>query len=246
MGLVFLGPYSFAQNEKKINSAIESTSEISEDLDTKKLNKLLIDYNKNQQKILNDSEKNKENAFINPDEIIIEEDVKDNKNQEKIKRKKIKEDDKIDNLKNIKYSEAIKVALAPLQKMSESELSKLLRDNTKNSSSEKLISNYPNIILFSVRLIKDKLAIPNLAKIIDDQKKLIRFTGIMILTFLISFLLKFVLKKSGRSVLKAVSLWFLRFMIMMSIRLGIIIYFFGEELAPTFKIAMHMLFSDSI
>ena len=242
MGLVFLGPYSFAQNEKKIIIATESTSENNEDLDTQNLNKLLIDYNKNQQKILNNAKDTKDNTLEHSKEEVVE-DFKDQKN---IKQKKINADPKNTNLKNIKYSEAIKVALAPLQKMSESELSKLLRDNTAGSSSGKLISRYPNVILFSVRLIKDKLAIANLAKIIDDQKKLINFSGIMLSTFLISFFLKYFLKKSGRSILKAISIWFLRFMIMISIRLGVIIYFFGEELAPTFKIAIRMLFSDSI
>lgn len=244
VGLVFLGPYSFAQNEKQINELSESTSEINEEHDTQNLNKLLIDYNKDQQKVLNDAKKMLSEK--NADESGDESDGEAFTNQSRGRRKKIKsdEDNASLNLKNVKYSEAVKIALAPLQKMSESELSKLLGDNIAGSTTKKILSKYPSIIHFTVRLIKDKLAIPSLAKIIDDEKRLIRFSLTMLSTFLISIVLKYLLKKSGRTILMAISLWFLRFIIMCSIRMGIIVYFFSQELAPTFKIAMDLLFKD--
>ncbi|MDD4976862.1 MAG: hypothetical protein PHY93_21085, partial [Bacteriovorax sp.] len=138
--------------------------------------------------------------------------------------------------------EALKVTLGPLQKMSERELVQLLRDNTKGSSAEDYINRFPKLVVFTVRLIKDKEAIPSMARIIDDQDRLISFTGIMLTTILLAFLLKRFMKEEGRSIANALGFWFLRFLIISSLRFAIVLYFFSAELKPMIRIASKTFF----
>jgi hypothetical protein len=243
LGLFFIGlnllAHADIQNQK--DSQIEN--QIDEDHDTQNLDKLLIDYNKNQEKVLKNAAQfipKESSSEITDQELELIQSTGQN-DEEKVLRKKTKK--KISpNLKKIKYSEALKVALEPLQKMSESELIKLLKDNTKDSSAADYINRFPKLAIFTVRLIKDKDALPNMAKILDDQDRLIHFAAIMITTMIFAFFLKYLMKGEGRSVFKALSFWFLRFLIISSLRIGIIFYFFSIELAPIVNITTKTFF----
>ncbi|MDO9182789.1 MAG: hypothetical protein Q7U04_10290, partial [Bacteriovorax sp.] len=112
----------------------------------------------------------------------------------------------------------------------------------KGSSSEILIKKYPKIALCAVRLIKDKDALPGLAKIIDDQERLIQYAGAMISTILLAILLKRYFYLPGRSVQEAVGFWFLRFLIIFFLRIGILYSFYSSELAATFKVVTKTFF----
>lgn len=233
MGLSFLGPFSFAQ--------------IEEEHDTKNLSKLLKDYNKDQEKVLKDAETihkmEESEKIIDPDNGEVRELEEVTKAMPApfdagLFKKKIDPKD----LKKIKYSEAIKIALAPLQKMSEAELVNLLRENTKGSNSEAYIERFPKLALFTVRLIKDPVALSELARILEDQEKLIRFGAIMITTILVAILLKRFMRRSGRSILEALGFWLIRFLLMSSLRIGIITYFYASELAPTLSLAYKTFF----
>ena len=233
LGLFIIGPNLFADSNSETNP-----DTIQEDHDTKNLDKLLSDYNKDQKKVLDDSAKIIKNDDNND---LTEKELGVNQNANVIKSSLFKKVDPT-SLKKIKYSEALKVAIEPLQKMSEPELVNLLKENSKNSTAAVYISRYPKVTLFTVRLIKDKEALPNLGKILDDEQNLIRFSGMMLTTIIFGFFLKQFMKKDGRSIVLAISLWFFRFLIINSFRIGILIYFFGPELTPAFKIATKTFF----
>lgn len=254
MGLCFIGPFSFAQDAA--NNPNQNPSQIEEEHDTKNLDKLLKDYNKDQAKVLKDaatinkmddtgelSEKELGSGkVVNPDDENAL--VKANDEMlDPIKFKK-KAAPPIDpkELNKLSPSAALRVALGPLQKMSEAELLNLLRENSKDSPAVEYINHYPKLALFAVRLIKDAEALPALLKILDDQKKLIRFGGLMLFTIVFAFILRRLLKKEGRSVLMALSLWLLRFLIITSLRFGIIVYFYGKEIEPTFNLVTKTFF----
>lgn len=221
-----MGGFSFAQTE----SPPEDSQEIQEEHDTKNLNELLREYSKDQEKVLRDAEyiQGAEATTDLPEEVTHKTIVKKVQDPKKLKK--------------MKYSEAITIALMPLQKLSEKELIRLLNEKTTDSSIKKYIDQFPKLTVFTVRLIKSKDALPSLTKIADDEDRFIRFAAIMISTILFSFFLKRLMRREGRSILKAVSLWFLRFMIVSSLRLAIVLYFFSEEITPTFKIALETFF----
>ncbi len=234
LGLVLLGPHSFAQTE---SPKTETThADIQEEHDTKNLDKLLKDYSRDQEKVLKDAEnipKAEETSDI-PANVSAKTKIFDSSI---FKRNQDPKD-----LKKIKYSQAMKIALEPLQRMSEKELIKLLYENTSGSAARVYVERYPKLAVFAVRLIKSEDALPGLAKIADDEDRFIRFLGIMLSTILISFSLKRLMKREGRTVLKAVSLWFLRFVIISSLRLAVLLYFFSEEVSPIFKIDFKTFF----
>ncbi len=234
LGLFFIGPVIFAQEPTDQNGNQET--QIQEEHDTKNLNKILKDYSNDQEKVIKDANTIQEmgtSGELSEKEIhaVIESnpnEVSAAKNAERIDPQ---------TLKKMKHSDALRVALAPLQKMSENQLVTILKENTKGGSAEVYVERFPKLSVFVVRLIKDAEALPMLAKILDDQDKLIRFGGIMLLTVLFGFFLKRFMKKEGRSILEAIGFWFFRFLIMTSLRFGILIYFYGKEIEPTFSVA---------
>lgn len=242
MGLSCIGPFTFAQEGTDPQNNQIQDNPIQEEHDTQNLEKLLKDYNKDAEKVLKNAKTLEEMNTNTSGDLSEEELRKVNVTTEEVHSKTYRK--KIDpkDLKKVKYSEAMRVALEPLQKMHENQLVTILRSNTEGSSMAPYIERYPKLTLFAVRLIKEPEALPSLAKIVDDQDKLIRFGGIMLLTILVGFLLKRLMKKEGRSVLEALGFWFFRFLIMTSLRFGILIYFYGKEIEPTFSVAAKTFF----
>jgi hypothetical protein len=260
LGLLLIGPNITAQTENSATPApvdapdSKNQNQVQEDHDTKNLDKLLIDYNKDSEKVLKDASKiiqKDEGSDLPKTELDVGQ-SNDPEEQAIVKKADLSMFDlskkKIDpkGLKKIKYSDALRVTLEPLQKMSEAELVALLKDNTKGSSAEEYINRFPKLVVFAVRLIKDKEAIPSMARILDDQDRLISFSGIMLATILFAFFLKRFMKREGRSIGKALGLWFLRFLIISALRFGITLYFFSAELEPMFKIASKTFFKSMI
>lgn len=263
MGLLLAGPFSFAQESisqpvetQPASQAMPSDSD-SQDIqnevhDTKKLDKVLQDYNKDTQKVQQDAEVIKamqDTGELSEEELDkgqladpeLEKSYKQAQNILGDAMGKVHKGKKQD-LKGIKYSEAIKTTLKPLQKLSEDELLTMLKENTKGTAAGEYVERFPQLMVFTVRLIKDREAIPSFVSVMDDQDRLIRFSGLMIATILVGFFLKRFMKREGRSVAAALGVWFLRSLIMFSLRLGIIIFFFGEELTPAFNVALRTFF----
>ncbi len=258
VGLIFSGPFSLAQTNVSPNPTDTSVKNpepakpaIEEDHDTKNLNKLLQDYNKDSEKVIKDaatikdmeatgevSDKDLGNgAVINPDN----ENALDEAHKvvfEKANFKKRLEVPKA----NGKYSDQVRIALTALQSLPEAELLEKLKETIKGTSTEVYFTRNPKFTVFMVRLIKSPDAIPKIVSIADDQDKLIRFIGIMVSTILVGFFLKRFFKKEGRSVLAALGFWFLRFLILSALRFAIILYFYGAEITPTLNIAAKTFF----
>ncbi len=251
LGLFIKGPVLFAQDpQSETVPQSETQNEAVEEIhDSQKLEKVLHDYNKDQKKVEADAEAIK--AMQATGEISEEELDKGQLNDPELEKAYKKAQNvlggmgkggKKKDLKNIKYSEAIREALRPLQQLSESELMATLKENTKETKAAEYIARFPQIMLLAVRLIKDPEAIPALARILDDQDKLIRFGGVMIATILFGFFLRRLMAREGRSIPKALTFWFLRFLIMAGLRLGLILFFYGNELTPALRIASATLY----
>ncbi len=235
--------------ESGVPPAAEQIEEIH---DTQKLNKVLKDYNKNSKKVEQDAETIKQmqasdevsEAELDNEELSDPELLKSYKQvqgvlndaSQKTRVKKVKP------IKT-KYSDAVRITLGPLQKLSETELVAMLKENTRDSKMAPYFDQFPKLMLFAVRVIKDPEAIPALVKITEDQDKLIHFGGAMLATILFGFLLKRFFHREGRSIPLALLFWFLRFLVLTGLRLGLIFYFFGSEMTPMLRVAHSVLFS---
>ncbi len=254
LGLIFSGPTLFAQSpdvpsaETKTDPTTEKATENSppkedsnsfnEEHNSSALSKLIKNYNKDAGQILEDSQKLKKSDSSSD---LIESEL--NNYEKAIKKTPVTNIfDKVD-LKKMKYSEAAVAALAPFQKLSDLELAKIISENSKNTNVHAYLVRYPKIPLIMIRLIKDKEAIPGILKMIDDQTRSINFAAVMILSIAFGFFVKRVFKREGRSVPQAVTVWFIRTLIMLGVRLMIVAYFYGHDIGPALNVVSKVLFS---
>jgi hypothetical protein len=255
-GLLLLEGLSFAQSPEgginnpttnpNIPTEVEKPSEApQEEHSTEELDQLLKRYNKDAEKILEDNSKlhniQEGSAKSEVNESDIEEMKASGQMAQEIVDPNIAIKEKKQKAESPKVlpstlSDSVRMALEPLQQLSEEELLKRLDEATRESSVRPYLDQFPSMTLFTVRLIKDKESIPTLAKIAEDRKRLINFVGIMVLSIILGIVLKNVMHKEGRTFLQAVFYFFLRFWIMLIVRICIINYFFGEELKPAMKV----------
>lgn len=236
MGFLFGSPLVIYGQEPTAAPADQQQQQQQEEHDSQDLEKLLKRYNTDSEKVLNDASKiNSEEQASEVTENEIDEmrpsDTLSNATKSFTQKSKAKTP-----YVNKSFSEDIKVPLARLQKLSEEELVKMLKENTRDSKFAPYMDQFPRFTLLTVRLIKDKEAIPSAVKIIEDRDKLVWFGGIMISTFLLGFLLERLMRKEGRSILGSIGLYMFRVLILTGVRLGIIIYFYKDELSPAAKV----------
>ena len=264
VGFLILGSRSFAQDDTDSGSQLTSITPDPEDKpaetpkaeakkvngpqipadaenhDTKDLDALLKRYNDDAKKVLDDASKLHEIPAEGTTEVTEADinEMRPDQDLESVVNNKLKGKKNKDRPKVISsdFSNSVRMALEPLQKMSEPELLKRLDEATKNSPIRPYMDQFPNITIFTVRLIRDKESIPSLANALEDKNRLIRFAGAMIATIIFGFILKKAMHREGRSFLKSVLYFFLRMMLMSFIRFGLIYYFFSEELAPAIKV----------
>lgn len=232
--LVLEGPL-FAQNPESEPVAQEAATEApQEDHDTKSLEQLLKRYNTDSEKILEDTSKihNIQNNDTNSE-------IKDS-DLESVKAF-LSTPSKTDRSKKTKelptkLSDSVRLALGPIQKLSEAELLKRLEENAADSPLAPYMKEFPTVVLFAVRLIKDAESIPSLVKIFENKKRLIEFGSIMLCTIIFAYVLKRYTHKEGRAFKWAAFSFFARFFFMMALRLSIIYYYFSAEFSPAIKV----------
>lgn len=253
MGLLFLEGLCFAQSPDQnfdskenptTNPQIDTekpTEPPQEDHDTQDLEKLLKRYNTDQEKILEDANKLHSETVPNEvDESEINEMPRSETPKSKDSMTEVFETGMRSRQRpkviSSELSNSVRLALEPLQKLSEKDLLKRLDESTKDSPARPYMDQFPNVTIFAVRLIKDKESLPTLVKILEDKDRLIWFAGTMLSTIIIGFLLKRFMHREGRSFLKAALYFFVRLYIMFAIRVAVVYYFYSAELTPAAKV----------
>ena len=253
LGLLILEGPCFAQNPENptTNPTITVDSERApealpqEEHDTQDLEKLLKRYNTDQEKILEDANKlhtetggnevhdseieGMPHSEVVTEEAIVRDSVKDIYEEGMRSRKKTK-------VISSELSNSVRMALEPLQKLSEKELLKRMDESTRNSPVRPYMNQFPNITIFAVRLIKDTESIPSIVKIFEDKDRLIWFASAMLCTVLFGFVLKKIMHREGRSFFKAVLYFFVRVYIMFGIRVAVVYYFYSAEFTPAARV----------
>lgn len=249
-GFLFLGGQSFSQDQADqgqqapVSNQQELDEQKIEDHNTQDLEQLLKRYNKDSEKVLNDSDKlhkeevgtevkdtELENMRPTVDPMKMSSEAILNKAKADVAKRKLAWGPKKND-----YSGAIRKVLEPLQKLSEEELLKKLDEQTENSSLRPYMDKYPNINIFTVKLIKDENAIPSIAKIVEDRDRLINFFGVLLGTVILGYFVKKLFHREGRSFLMAVFYFLIRIHVMFAIRCYVIYFFYSEELTPAAKI----------
>ncbi len=172
----------------------------------------------------------------------------DNLNLEKIKKalgnlgKKDGQKSK-GNLLNGGTRAKISTMLIPFQSIPEDTIKKNLITNLKEGWVKGFLEKSPRVQSFLAKLLKSKEALPDLASILDDKKRLYTFAIVNIIFFIILKIRKMISNRrknnyrdpSG-SFLAGLVTWFLGFFLVQALRIGIFIFFFHKEAGPTWKI----------
>ena len=209
-----------------------------EEHDTKDLEQLLKRYNTDAEKVINDNNKLQETDASKSE--VTDSDIDEIRPEDQFEKaaatfakKKAKVEEPVT---TGKFSDDIRIPLSRLQQLSEEDLLKLLKENSRDSKLGPYLDQFPKFTLFTVRLIKDKEAIPSVVKIVENKDKLIWFAGVMISTFLLGFLLERIMRKEGRSILGSIGLYMVRVLIMTVVRFVILMYFYSAEITPALNV----------
>lgn len=146
-------------------------------------------------------------------------------------------------MKKMKIHQALEVALAPMQKLSEQQLMIQLKENVAGTHAQKIFEAVPKLTLLCVRLIKDPKAIPDMSRILENRDRLIKFSAVMITSIIVGFILKSMLSKKDRPFHVDLFYFFIRVLLMLGLRLFIVYFFFADELDRSFTIFFNTFFS---
>lgn len=247
LGFLFLESQAFSQDKPSNDQNSEVQKEATqEEHNTKDLETLLKKYNTNPEKVVEDSSKlnNLQDSSaqtevresdineMRPDDVISSAKELAIKNVEK----RQKEKEALLKQANSNLALSVKMALEPLQSLSEEELIKRLKEGIKEPQLKAQVEKYPKILIYAVKLVKDKDAVPSLVKIVEDRSRLIQFGSVMLFTIIFGFFLKKLFNREDRSFIGIVGFFLLRTFLLLALRIYVINYFFSTELAPALRI----------
>lgn len=146
-------------------------------------------------------------------------------------------------ISKMKLSDAIKLAIAPLRKMSSVEMRNMVLDHTRGQKYYFILVDYPKILDFIIELIRDENAIPHMVKVIENKDRFKIFVAVMLCSIIFGFVIARIVSTKEKNLKKIFALFVLRIIIMFSIRIGIVYYFFSEELTPAFNVLIKVISS---
>lgn len=143
----------------------------------------------------------------------------------------------------LKLHQAVSLALVPLRKMSTNEMRSMILEQTRGQKIYTILVEYPKLLTYMIELIRHEQAIPQLVKIVEDKDRLKKFAAVMLCSILIGFLIARFVSTKEKNLKKIFFLFIMRVLIMFSLRISIIMYFFSEELAPSFNVFLSVFFN---
>jgi len=139
-------------------------------------------------------------------------------------------------LKPEQYSDFLKKILKPFQLFKQHQLVKILKTGGNNPSVKRLLNENPKLTDFMARLLRDKLALPQLAKIAAQKEKIYFFLGFVIFTVIFGWILKRRASKLDHGFILSLFHSIKRFVFFMVLRFGVFVFIFAENISPTWKI----------
>ena len=101
---------------------------------------------------------------------------------------------------------------------------------------KKITDKFPKIIDFITNVAKDEKVMPELVKMMKRKKDLLNFFYANVVLFIISFLWKLKYRKKDFFSISYLSNMFIKFFTINGLRLIILIYLFGNNLSPLWRV----------
>lgn len=131
---------------------------------------------------------------------------------------------------------SVDILLAHYASMSEKEVSDEIIQNMDSKTLKNILIKFPKLNLFLARILKDKEAVKKIFALSSKTEEL-KKAGLWFLgTIFLGFILNKLLFRINQSLFSKLRSVFIRFVVLWSARITIIVYYYGENLAPAFKI----------
>lgn len=141
------------------------------------------------------------------------------------------------------FEKILKGALISYRIIPENNLRLMLLQKMNGTSFYKFFIACPKVLLYITKLLRDENALPALYGIIKDRVRLFIFIIVNLVIVIIAWLIKRRLALRSRTLFERFRLWFLRFAIVLSVRVGVLILFFHQDLGPTWRIFVNVFLS---
>lgn len=125
---------------------------------------------------------------------------------------------------------------AALQAMDSQQLEEQLKSQLSDGPAAGIASLAPSLIPNVAKILQDPQALPDAALIVDNRAKLVRFVLLNLALFVLSFVGKRKIRKMKLSQFKKSFFQSVRWLSFMSLRIIVLLVFYGENLAPMWKI----------
>lgn len=139
-------------------------------------------------------------------------------------------------LKKGEAKKTMEVLLSPYRKMGYRQVHAFLQKRFEGTKLGELAKEHTFIFDILAKLLVDRSALPQAVSIIEKRAQLALVVGINIALFILGFVLARFKKKFSFFSIKRAFYFIFRVLLINGMRIGVIIYFFGEELDPLFQV----------
>jgi uncharacterized membrane protein SirB2 len=116
----------------------------------------------------------------------------------------------------------------------------MMAQNISQTPAKPMLKIFPKFVDFVTHLLRSDTALLSLFNMVKDKKKLLHFLIVNVVIFIMGF---FILrKKPDLSFGQRFVRWFIKKGTLISLRVGVLIYFFSNEIGPTWTIAVNTFF----
>jgi hypothetical protein len=119
--------------------------------------------------------------------------------------------------------------------MSIIELENFIKTSFKDSKYNSWFNKYPFFVTFIAEILRSSVALPSLAKMLDQKDKMAKMSVTLLFTFVIGMMMKKMVHAKAPFSFRVLH-FFIRASVLTALRIGIVIYFFQEELTPAWKL----------
>jgi len=130
----------------------------------------------------------------------------------------------------------LNIMLEPLRKMSEPQLQNIILTNQKAHPLFEFMSKHPKALLFVIRLLKDDQALLKLVDVTNQKKKIYGYLVFLVLSMLLSHLIKIKTIKNIESIMKRFGVHLGRIIFFIALRFSVFLLLFYDSLKPSIAI----------
>lgn len=110
------------------------------------------------------------------------------------------------------------------------------------AKAQEFLDDNPKILKFWIELMKDPKALPTLIEGVTNQTKMTYYIGVLVGSFVISYIIKRRNRWKRKSLLQAIGGFILRTIIILGINFGSFYYIFNQEVQPIKAIFLRVFF----